>query len=31
MYNPNYHKEDLLTVAKTGLKKTLEVLKKAGV
>ena len=31
MYNPNYYKEDLLTVAKTGLKKTLEVLKKAGV
>jgi sugar phosphate isomerase/epimerase len=31
MYNPNYYKQDLLTVAKTGLKKTLEVLKKAGV
>ena len=31
MYNPNYYKENLLTVAKTGLKKTLEVLKKAGV
>ena len=31
MYNPNYYKLDLLTVAKTGLKKTLEVLKKAGV
>ena len=31
MYNPNYYKEDLLQVAKTGLKKTLEVLKKAGV
>ena len=31
MYNPNYYKEDLLTVAKTGLKKTLAVLKKAGV
>ena len=31
MYNPNYYKEDLFTVAKTGLKKTLEVLKKAGV
>ena len=31
MYNPKYYKEDLLTVAKTGLKKTLEVLKRAGV
>lgn len=31
MYNPNYYKEDLLTVAKTGLKKTLDVLKSAGV
>ncbi len=31
MYNPNYYKEDLLAVAKTGLKKTLAVLKKAGV
>lgn len=31
MYNPNYYKEDLLQVAKTGLRKTLEVLKKAGV
>ena len=31
MYNPNYYKEDPFTVAKTGLKKTLEVLKKAGV
>jgi sugar phosphate isomerase/epimerase len=31
MYNPNYYKEDLLLVAKTGLRKTLEVLKKAGV
>ena len=31
MYNPNYWKEDHLTVAKTGLKKTLAVLKKAGV
>ena len=31
MYNPNYYKEDLLTVAKTGLKKTIAVLKKAGV
>ena len=31
MYNPNYYKEDLLKVAKTGLRKTLEVLKKAGV
>jgi len=31
MYNPNYWKEDLQQVAATGLKKTLEVLKKAGV
>ena len=31
MYNPNYYKEDLLQVAKTGLRKTLEVLKKAAV
>jgi len=31
MYNPNYYKQDLLTVAKTGLKKTLDVLKMAGV
>jgi 2-keto-myo-inositol isomerase len=31
MYNPNYYKQDLLQVAKTGLRKTLEVLKKAGV
>lgn len=31
MYNPNYYKENLLQVAKTGLKKTLEVLKQAGV
>ena len=31
MYNPNYWKEDHLTVAKTGLKKTLAILKKAGV
>ncbi len=31
MYNPNYYKEDLLQVAKTGLRKTIEVLKKAGV
>ena len=31
MYNTNYYKEDLLQVAKTGLRKTLEVLKKAGV
>ncbi|MES2455486.1 MAG: sugar phosphate isomerase/epimerase [Bacteroidota bacterium] len=31
MYNPNYWKEDLQQVATTGLKKTLEVLKKAGV
>jgi len=31
MYNPGYWKEDLQKVAETGLKKTLEVLKKAGV
>lgn len=31
MYNPNYWKEDLQEVAKTGLRKTLEVLRKAGV
>jgi sugar phosphate isomerase/epimerase len=31
MYNPSYYKQDLLTVAKTGLAKTLAVLKKAGV
>jgi sugar phosphate isomerase/epimerase len=31
LYNPNYYKQDLLQVAKTGLRKTLEVLKKAGV
>lgn len=31
MYNPVYWKEDLQKVAETGLRKTLEVLKKAGV
>lgn len=31
MYNPNYWKEDLQKVAETGLRKTLEVLQKAGV
>ncbi|WP_285054482.1 sugar phosphate isomerase/epimerase family protein [Pedobacter ginsengisoli] len=31
LYNPNYWKEDLQQVASTGLKKTLEVIKKAGV
>jgi len=31
LYNPEYHAQDLLEVAKTGLKKTLEVIKKAGV
>ena len=31
LYNEDYHKQDLLQVAKTGLKKTLEVIKKAGV
>lgn len=31
LYNPEYHKQDPLTVAKTGLKKTLEAIKKAGV
>lgn len=31
LYNPNYWKEDLQQVAITGLKKTLEVIKKAGV
>lgn len=31
MYNPNYWKEDHFKVAQTGLRKTLEVLQKAGV
>jgi len=31
LYNPNYWKENLQQVASTGLKKTLEVIKKAGV
>jgi 2-keto-myo-inositol isomerase len=31
MYNPNYWKQDLQVVAETGLRKTLEVLQKAGV
>lgn len=31
LYNPDYHKQDPLLVAKTGLKKTLEVIEKAGV
>ncbi|RZM23693.1 MAG: sugar phosphate isomerase/epimerase [Pedobacter sp.] len=31
LYNPNYWKEDLQQVAITGLRKTLEVIKKAGV
>ncbi|MHB1179490.1 MAG: sugar phosphate isomerase/epimerase family protein [Daejeonella sp.] len=31
MYNPNYWKENLQAVAETGLRKTLEVLQKAGV
>ena len=31
MYNPSYWKEDLQKVAETGLRKTLEVLQKAGV
>ncbi|HKG06844.1 MAG TPA: sugar phosphate isomerase/epimerase [Pedobacter sp.] len=31
LYNPGYWKEDLQKVAETGLKKTLEVIKKAGV
>jgi len=31
MYNPTYWKEDLQMVAETGLRKTLEVLQKAGV
>lgn len=31
LYNPEYHKQDLLQVAKTGLEKTLGVMDKAGV
>ncbi len=31
LYNPEYHKQNLLQVAKTGLQKTLEVIKEAGV
>jgi sugar phosphate isomerase/epimerase len=31
LYNPEYWKQDLLEVAKTGLQKTLDVIKKAGV
>ncbi|MFT7032262.1 MAG: 2-keto-myo-inositol isomerase [Cyclobacteriaceae bacterium] len=31
LYNPEYHKRDLLQVAKTGLEKTLAVMDKAGV
>jgi len=31
MYNPAYWKEDLQKVAETGLRKTLEVLQRAGV
>lgn len=31
MYNPEYWKQDLQTVAETGLRKTLEVIQKAGV
>ena len=31
MYNPEYWKQDLQEVAKTGLRKTLDVLRKAGV
>jgi len=31
LYNPEYHKRDLLEVAKTGLQKTLNVIKAAGV
>lgn len=31
LYNPNYWEQDLQEVANTGLKKTLEVIKKAGV
>ena len=31
LYNPEYHKQDPLVVAKTGLEKTLKVIEKAGV
>ena len=31
LYNPEYHKQDLQMVAETGLRKTLAVIKKAGV
>ncbi|MDN5204245.1 sugar phosphate isomerase/epimerase family protein [Fulvivirgaceae bacterium BMA10] len=31
LYNPEYHKQDLFQVAKTGLEKTLSVIDKAGV
>jgi len=31
LYNPEYHKQDLLQVAKTGLEKTLKTIEKAGV
>jgi sugar phosphate isomerase/epimerase len=31
LYNPEYWKQDLTEVAKTGLQKTLDVIKKAGV
>jgi 2-keto-myo-inositol isomerase len=31
LYNPTYWEQDLFTVAKTGLEKTLEVIRKAGV
>ncbi|MEQ6122536.1 sugar phosphate isomerase/epimerase [Reichenbachiella sp. MALMAid0571] len=31
LYNPEYHKQDLLEVAKTGLEKTLQTIEKAGV
>lgn len=31
LYNPEYHQQDLLQVAKTGLEKTLKVIDKAGV
>jgi sugar phosphate isomerase/epimerase len=31
LYNPDYHQQDLLEVAKTGLTKTLAVIKEAGV
>ena len=31
LYNPTYHQQDPLTVAKTGLQKTLSVINRAGV